>query len=266
MKDAPATFIGIDLAWSHRNRSGGAVIRDGLLLASTGELGSDDEIVAFVKQWLPDGAPAVVAVDAPLRVPNLTGSRACDRALSAEWRRFEAGALPANRRLLETDGKVRGERLVAILRACCDIEECAIVPQQTERRIVCEVYPHPAHVSLFALPRTLKYKARKGRSLADRQGELNRYHRLLLGLRDSDPPLKADGDGLLAENIHVLRGRALKAHEDRLDAVTCAYVAAYLWHHGPAQTRAYGDVESGHILVPMTSTMLRRLEEPSGVA
>ena len=100
MNDAPATFIGIDLAWSHRNPSGGAVIRDGLLLASTGELGSDDEIVAFVKQWLPDGAPAVVAVDAPLRVPNLTGSRACDRELSAEWRRFEAGALPANRRLL----------------------------------------------------------------------------------------------------------------------------------------------------------------------
>ncbi len=134
MNDAPATFIGIDLAWSHRNPSGGAVIRDGVLLASTGELGSDDEIVAFVKQWLPDGAPAVVAVDAPLRVPNLTGSRACDRELSAEWRRFEAGALPANRRLLETDGKVRGERLVAMLRACCDMEESAVVPRQTARQ------------------------------------------------------------------------------------------------------------------------------------
>ena len=47
--------------------------------------------------------------------------------------------------------------------------------------------------------------------------------------------------------------------EDKLDAVTCAYVAAYLWHHGPARTRVYGDVAGGHILVPLTPRMMQRL-------
>jgi predicted RNase H-like nuclease len=223
-----ATFVGIDLAWSYRNPSGGAVIRNGALLVSTGELGSDEEIVAFVRQWLPAGAPAIIGVDAPLRVPNLTGSRGCDRDLSAEWRRFEAGALPANRRLLETDGCVRGENLVSMLRTCCRIDERAVIPQRIQERIVCEVYPHPAHVSLFGLPKTLKYKARKGRSLADRRGELERYHDHLLGLAVGDPPLTGGLGDLLATDVHALRGVTLKAHEDRLDAVTCAYIACYL--------------------------------------
>ena len=63
-------FIGLDLAWSSRNRTGGAVIQDGRLLAATGVLGSDAEILRFVADHLPANAAAVVAVDAPLCVPN----------------------------------------------------------------------------------------------------------------------------------------------------------------------------------------------------
>ncbi len=246
-----ATFVGIDLAWSHRNASGGAVIRDGALLASTGDLGSDDEIVGFVKQWVSDGAPAVIGIDAPLRVPNETGSRQCDRDLSTDWRRFDAGALPANRNLLTVDGNVRGEALVAMLRSCCGFDESAEIPQRTRRRIVCEVYPHPAHVTLFGLAKTLKYKARKGRSLADRHVEFERYHSYLAKLSDGDPPIAAGLDELLSSDLSAMRGKALKAHEDRLDAVSCAYIACYLWHHGPKRTQIYGSLEAGHILVPM---------------
>lgn len=253
VRDSSFVFIGIDLAWSRRNPSGGAVIRDGALLVSTGDLGSDEEIVDFIRQWLPDGAAAVIGVDAPLRVPNQTGSRDCDRELSTDWRRFEAGALPANRRLLENQGGVRGENLVSMLRTCCGVDECAGVPRRTERRIVCEVYPHPAHISLFGLSKTLKYKARKGRTVAYRRCELERYQNYLLSLAIGDPPLSGGLNDLPATDLHLLRGRALKAHEDRLDAITCAYIAWYLWHHGPERTHVYGDLESGHILVPMTS-------------
>ena len=45
-------------------------------------------------------------------------------------------------------------------------------------------------------------------------------------------------------------GKSLKAIEDAFDAVTCAYIASYLWRHGPAGTRVYGSVTEGHILVP----------------
>ncbi len=249
--DAPATFVGIDLAWSHRNPSGGAVIRDGVLLTSTGALGSDGEIIDFVKLWVLNGAPAVIGIDAPLRVPNEAGSRTCDRDLSADWRDFDAGALPANRKLLAVEGRVRGEVLVAMLRSCCGFDESTVIPQRTRRRLVCEVYPHPAQVSLFGSAKTLKYKARKGRSLADRRVEFERYHGYLAKLRDGDPPVAVGLDDLLSTDLSALRGKALKTHEDRLDAVTCAYIVCYLWHHGPKRTQIYGSLEGGHILVPM---------------
>ena len=99
-KRGKPSFIGIDLAWGERNPSGAAVIRDGRLVACIGSLGRINEIIDFVGAHISRREGSVVAVDAPLRVPNETGSRVCDRALSAEWRRYQAGAYPANLRLL----------------------------------------------------------------------------------------------------------------------------------------------------------------------
>lgn len=254
-------FIGIDLAWSTRNPSGGAVMVGDRMVAVTGELGDDDAILAFVAAHLPPDAPAVIAVDAPLRVPNAHGARPCDRALSNEWGRFDAGALPANRRLLARDGSVRGERLVAALAARLHVCEAAPIPQRSRGRFVCEVYPHPAHVSLFDLPRTLKYKARRGRDYTQRWAALADYQRCLACLKEMDPPLRAVPAGLLTADVTRLRGKAFKRLEDALDAATCAYVAAYLWRHGPARTRVYGDLARGHILVPVTPAMAARLAQ-----
>lgn len=243
-------FIGLDLAWSPRNRTGAAILQDHTLVAYTGQLGSNEDILAFVAPYLQDDAPAVIAVDAPLRVPNLTGRRPCDQALSAEWRRFEAGALPANRRLLAFDGEVRGEVLVTLLAQAYGFIECAPLPQQQAGRYICEIFPHPAHVHFFGLSKTLKYKARSGRTHEERLGEFARYQQLLGTLRPATPPLSGL-DNLLAMQLHTLTGRALKAYEDTLDAITCAYTAAYLWHHGPALTRVYGSIAEGHIMTPL---------------
>ncbi|MCB0152301.1 MAG: hypothetical protein KDE01_32175, partial [Caldilineaceae bacterium] len=49
-----------------------------------------------------------------------------------------------------------------------------------------------------------------------------------------DPPL-AGQKALVAVDAGALRGRALQELEETLDAVTCAYVAWYAWHHGPAR-------------------------------
>ncbi|NJK78371.1 MAG: DUF429 domain-containing protein, partial [Chloroflexaceae bacterium] len=68
------TCIGIDLAWSPRNPTGGAVIvgnATGGVLLDTATLGSNAEIIAYIEKHAATG-PALVAVDAPLRVPNLT--------------------------------------------------------------------------------------------------------------------------------------------------------------------------------------------------
>lgn len=243
-------FIGLDLAWSPRNRTGAAILQEHTIVAYTGQLGSNEEILAFVAPYVQAATSAVIAVDAPLRVPNLTGSRCCDQALSAEWRRFEAGALPVNRRLLAFDGEVRGETLVALFARHYGFVECAPLPQQAAGRYICEIFPHPAHVRFFGLAKTLKYKARSGRSHDERLAEFVRYQQLLGSLQQATPPL-CGLDDLLAVKLHILTGRALKAYEDTLDAITCAYTAAYLWHHGPTLTRVYGSIAEGHIMTPL---------------
>lgn len=243
-------FIGIDLAWGVRNPTGGAVIRDGQLIAATGALTDNETILTFISTHLQKDEGAVVAVDAPLRVPNMTGSRPCDKLLSAEWRQYEAGALPGNRTLLAVDGAVRGETLVAKLQATYGFQEVAPLPYRTAGRYICEVFPHPAHVALFGLAKTLKYKARPNRTLAERQTAFTAYQVALQRLKCADPPL-AGTDEILQTAITGLAGKRLKAYEDTLDALTCAYVAAYLWWHGPSQGRVYGNLAEGHILTPL---------------
>lgn len=243
-------FIGVDLAWSPRNRTGAAILQGHTLVASTGQLGSNEDILAFVAPYLQADTPAVIGVDAPLRVPNLTGSRFCDQALSAEWRRFEAGALPANRRLLAFDGEVRGEVLVTLFAQQYGFVESAPLPQQQAGRYICEIFPHPAHVRFFGLPKTLKYKGRPGRTYEERLAEFVRYQQLLGTLQQAVPPLFGLEE-LLAVNLQTMTGRALKAYEDTLDAITCAYTVAYLWHHGPAAARVYGSITEGHIMTPL---------------
>ena len=249
-KRGKPSFIGIDLAWSDRNPSGVAVIRDGRLVAYEGGLGRLSEIVDFVGANLSRRNGSIVAVDAPLRVPNETGIRTCDRALSADWQRFHAGAYPANRRLLARDGVVRGEALTAALSERYRFHESDVIPRRTKARLVCEVYPHPALVSLFGLDSILRYKRGRGRSYEERWPEFERYRSLLRGLRKADPPLRRTKKLLTGTDVTGMRGAALQAYEDTLDAVTCAYIASYLWRHGPSAAKSYGALEEGHILVP----------------
>lgn len=243
-------FIGLDLAWSPRNRTGAAVVYNHELIAHTGHLTSDETIFAFVQPYLQNGEDAIMAVDAPLRVPNVSGSRPCDQALSAEWRRFEAGALPSNRRLLTFDGAIRGEILVAHFTQHHGFSESVPIPQAAQGRYICEIFPHPAHVSFFSLQKTLKYKARSGRTLSTRLAEFARYQQLLGTLAQATPPLFGTTE-LLAMPLQAMNSRALKAYEDTLDAITCAYIAAYLWHHGPTRARVYGTVADGSIMTPL---------------
>ena len=46
----------------------------------------------------------------------------------------------------------------------------------------------------------------------------------------------------------------MKAHEDRLDALFCAYIAAHLWRWGVDRNRHLGTGETGSIVLPMIRT------------
>lgn len=244
-------FLGIDLAWSPRNASGVAALvkgASGVELLACDVVGSDTAILEFVAAYT-GSSPAIIAVDAPLWVPNLNGRRPAEAELAAAFRRFDAGPHPANRRLLAFDGVVRGEALVAALARRGFVHAPAISAALPARQVV-EVFPHPAMVAIFGLPRILKYKARPGRSAELRFAELDRYRQLLGGLAAADPPLQGAAP-LLAEEPRQLRGQALKHYEDRLDALFCAYIAAYAYRWGSARCRVFGSLRQGYIFTPV---------------
>ena len=114
-------------------------------------------------------------------------------------------------------------------------------------------------MSLFHLDRTLKYKYRSTRTHALRWSELLRLREHLDALRDSVPPLDLP-PGLADMPAEGLRGRQLKAVEDMLDAVVCAYSAFYAWHRGPRGYATYGKPSQGCILVPMSKAMWQRIK------
>jgi predicted RNase H-like nuclease len=251
----PVTCIGIDLAWSPRNATGAAVLsgdeRGGALL-DTALLGNDLEIVEYIAAWAGVG-PAIVAVDAPLRVPNEQGRRPAEAAIGLAFGRYHAGAHPANRQRLAFGGVVRGEALVAALEGYDFAYTTAIAAGARARQIV-EVFPHPAMVAIFGLSRTLKYKAKPKRALAERLAEWGRYLTHLDGLAGDDPPLTGQAR-LTAMDVAALRGRRLKDHEDRVDALMCAYIALYALRWGAARCRVFGTAEDGSIFTPVPEAM-----------
>ena len=101
-------YLGIDLAWGERRQTGLAVLDDDARLLHLSAVGDDDEIVAALTPFL--APPVLAGIDAPLVVTNATGSRPAERALSRDFRRFEAGTHPSNTGKPEFAQGTRGAR------------------------------------------------------------------------------------------------------------------------------------------------------------
>ncbi|WP_232218922.1 DUF429 domain-containing protein [Chloroflexus sp. Y-396-1] len=245
-------YLGLDLAWSERNLSGLAACcgssQGAQLCYHPRRLQTTDEIVQAIRDLCGD-KPAILAIDAPLLVPNETGLRRAEAELAAAFRRYDAGPHPANRRLLRRYGGIRGETIVTAL-ANDGFRYVPMIEAGAGGRLIVEVFPHPATVVLFHLPRILKYKARPGRALSERQQELRRYLNLLTELQRLDPPLSGVQSLWAGIEIEQLGPTALKAIEDEADALLCAYIALYGHRWGAARCRSFGTVEGGTIFTP----------------
>jgi predicted RNase H-like nuclease/ppGpp synthetase/RelA/SpoT-type nucleotidyltranferase len=237
-------FVGVDLAWGQQKPSGLAALdAEGRLLHVSAQ-GNDEAIVGSLTPYV--ASDCLVAIDAPLVVENATGNRPCEAALNRDFARFDAGAHPSNTGRREFANVPRGARLATLLGLDMD-------PSSTSRRRAIEVYPHPATVALFRLGRTLKYKQKTGRPLAQLRSELLRLMRLLEGLRDSPLPLHVDEHeewrALVVQVESAARKSDLRRAEDQVDAVVCAYVAMFA-ERRPDMTTTYGDFRSGYIVTP----------------
>ena len=245
-------FAGVDLAWGTRNPTGVAVVDCEGCLLSAGAVRDDDEILAALRPYV--HGDCVVGFDAPLVVSNPTGQRAAETALNRDFRRFEAGAHPANTAKPEFANGPRGARLAEALGLDMD-------PRSATVRRAIEVYPHAATVALFRLERTLKYKAKPGRTLERLKSELLLLMDGVERLADTDVPLRVsdhhDWVALRKQVTTAQRKSDLRRAEDPVDAVVCAYVALYS-RRRPAGITIYGDVASGYIVTPSLPPELTR--------
>ncbi len=253
-------FVGIDLAWSPRRTSGVAVFsgdQTGAVLEGwRSNLLTVTEVVEFV-EGTTRTRPALLAVDAPLVVKNRTGMRECDRIVSSLFRTYKAGVIPVNRSNLGRYDGFEGERLVAKL------EERgyrhAVPLLKGGFRGFFETYPHAASIVLFGLSERLPYKVRGTRRTREvRNTAYLAYQRYLRGLRDASPGLVID-DELLQRDVDRLPEPQLKAYEDLLDSILCAYVSLYYWTWGTSKCSVLGSVENGYMVLPTVSYNARRL-------
>lgn len=270
-------LIGIDLAWSEGkpnepNGSGCAELMwvDGeLWLTRLDLLCSLDDIIEWIK---PDCGDWVIAIDAPLVVLNAVGRRYAEAEIGDRYgKQFDAGARPSNLTTKTLGGKDhRGGRLWRMLEGCGGslIEHSEGIRRESKiaERLVLETYPHPAMIELFHLRKTIKYKKgqcqKRGGAACQRCGqkELADHIRHHLCCETASPCLRVDEklEKLLREPASELSGKALKCREDLLDAVVCAYVAA--WVDRGAPFRAFGTLGKGVIIVPWK----RWMREPDG--
>lgn len=252
MQSLEMTFIGVDLAWSPRNPSGAAVLKGNAASATVVDvqhLPDDQSILRFIDRHAGTG-PCIVAIDAPLRVPNQTGQRPCERELQQAFGRFHAGAYPANRQRLATDGVIRGEALVEALEARGFTLSAGIGPGEPGRWVI-EVYPHPAMVAVFGLDRILRYK--KG-TKDERLKAWRRLQELLCGLSEAEPSLLGQED-VCRRPVETMTATARDAYEDQVDAVFCAYIALYGYRWGKQRCHSFGSLEAGFIFSPVPAGM-----------
>ncbi len=236
-------FVGVDLAWGQRNPTGVAALDETGTLCHIGVAGDDADLLAALRPYT--GGNCVVAVDAPLVVTNATGNRPCEAALNKDFRRFDAGAHPANTGLAWFADGGRGARLCSTLGLDLD-------PASSAARRALEVYPHAATVALFGVTRTLKYKRKPGRDLTLLRSELTRLMEFIEGLRSARPGLDLGLDDWTRLRHSVLTATTkaqLRRAEDPVDAVLCAYLARYASER-PGDVTIYGDTDTGCIVTP----------------
>ncbi len=229
-------FVGVDLAWGERGPTGLAVLDADARLLHVSTVRTDDEVAEALAAYVE--GPCLVGIDAPIVVVNATGSRPAEQALGRDFRRFEAGAHPANTGKPEFAGGTRAARVSK--RLGLDVN-----PRSRRARRAIEVYPHAAAVALFGLEKTLKYKAKPGRDL----DLLRRELLLLVGHVETVVGVEETWATLRGQVETATRKSQLRVVEDQVDAVLCAYVAWFAEHH-PTRTTTYGDLETGTIVTP----------------
>lgn len=214
------TFLGVDLGWQGRP-SGVSRLQPYEAM----RLDHHDDVLDWIRRRSAEGG-AVVAVDAPLVIPNASGMRPVEKEMHREFGRFHAGCYPAHLGMPFAAGVTRFSHTLG---------EMGFDHLGRDFRGQLEVHPHAATVQLFGLDRIIKYK--RG-PVSERRAGLQRLRELVATLIPGDLPHVPEG------------GKALKEAEDMIDASLCAYLAWNWWRYGESRNRVFGNTTEGYIVVP----------------
>lgn len=92
-------FIGIDLGW--KSQPSGLcclqLIEGKLEIVDLDRQDAIAHIFTWIDTWVQPNEPAIIGVDAPTLIPNLTGSRLPDKLTHKYFGKYHAGCYPANR-------------------------------------------------------------------------------------------------------------------------------------------------------------------------
>ncbi len=236
------TVLGIDAAWTEKEPSGVALVvdcGDGWRLAEAAasyeqflhDVGSarvrhrgsvpDAAALVTAATGKAGSSPDVVAVDMPLSKRPITSRRCSDDIVSSLYGAKHAGT--------HTPSAIRPGKISDALRAGFDAIGYPLAVSRLTGRSVIEVYPHPALIELAAADRRLPYKHTKIRKYwpedlpsVRRIRLLEVWRRILCLLDEQVRGVRA----LLSLPEVDARAYEMKAFEDTLDAVVCAWVAA----------------------------------------
>jgi len=219
-------YIGIDLAWGERNPSGIAVVDADARLVEYRYTSDPAGIMEMVGRY-PDAA---VGIDAPLILPNATGHRPNEREFLGTFARFGLGIHAANTTLFaERFPRYTGFELYARLKAeGFDFKHGNLY----------EVYPHATILALFNRGKVLRYKASVPKT--ERIAALKRLQTALFEVITVSNAYQTA--------IETLKGKALKAEEDFLDSLVCAYT---LLHCRRRACLCFGDDHVGKLVTPI---------------
>ncbi|MDZ7637566.1 MAG: DUF429 domain-containing protein [Bryobacterales bacterium] len=241
VRRATMQFLGVDFGWTSQPSGIAAMAWRGsaLELTESGTIHDASAVADWAIERLGDG-PGLVAIDAPTIIRNETGMRPCEREMHRRFGRYHAGCYPANL------GSPFASRTQALSGALLEagIAHAAEIAPQVPGRFQIEVFPHAASIHLFSLTRIVRYK--KG-TVAQRRAGLLQFQFLLCECLATREPRVMPFQ--LARSRK--QQRILKAHEDRLDAILCAYIGAWWWYWGAQRTCVLGDLNSGFIVVPV---------------
>jgi predicted RNase H-like nuclease len=249
------TLIGIDLAWkSNTNHTGIAVLAatEGgveLIDYSMGDIRTLQGVVDYITTHMTENT--VIAIDAPLIIRNQTGQRPCETLIGQRFGRFHASAHTSNLKLYPDPNSMK---LVELLGEY-GFEHHPDLSKDRQRvgRWLFEVYPHAAQIVFFGLEQRIKYK--KG-NLSQKRAGLEILRGLVRTRFPAGIPSLKLNERLtvfLEQDLGQFQGTPLKAYEDVLDALVCAYIAALYWYWGSERNEMIGDFATGYIINPTCS-------------